>query len=37
MFDAVQLAWFILRRCANSGTPISNLQLQKMLFLKYDF
>ena len=32
MFDAVQLAWFILRRCANNGTPISNLQLQKMLY-----
>jgi len=32
MFDAVQLAWFILRRCANNETPISNLQLQKMLY-----
>lgn len=32
MKDAVKLAWFILRRCANNGTPISHLQLQKMLY-----
>ena len=30
--SAVELAWFIVRRCANRGFPISNLQLQKMLY-----
>lgn len=32
MFKVLDLAWFILRRCANNGTPISNLQLQKILY-----
>ena len=32
MFDIMDLTWFILRRCANNGTPISNLHLQKILF-----
>lgn len=32
MYNAIELAWFILRRCADNGTPISNLQLQKILF-----
>ena len=32
MLNAIQLAWFIVRRCANRGFPISNLQLQKMLY-----
>jgi hypothetical protein len=30
--NAVELAWFIVRRCANRSFPISNLQLQKMLY-----
>ena len=32
MFKVMDLAWFILRRCSNNGTPISNLHLQKILF-----
>lgn len=32
MFDVMDLSWFILRRCAGRGTPISNLHLQKILF-----
>jgi uncharacterized phage-associated protein len=32
MFDVVELSWFILKKCADNGTPISNLQLQKMLY-----
>ncbi|MCI7343387.1 MAG: DUF4065 domain-containing protein [Fusobacterium necrophorum] len=32
MFDVMDLSWFILRRCADNGTPISNLQLQKILY-----
>ena len=32
MLDAVQLAWFVVRRCSNRGFPISNLQLQKILY-----
>lgn len=32
MLDAIQLSWFILRRCANRGTPLSHLQLQKILY-----
>jgi len=32
MFNVMDLAWFILRRCANNGNPISNLQLQKILY-----
>lgn len=32
MNDAIQLAWFILRRCAENRTPISHLQLQKILY-----
>ena len=32
MLNVVQLDWFIVRRCADRGFPISNLQLQKMLY-----
>lgn len=32
MLDAIQLSWFILRRCANIGNPISHLRLQKILY-----
>lgn len=32
MFDVMDLSWFILRRCADNGTPISNLQLQNIVF-----
>ena len=32
MFDALDLAKYIVTKCINDGHPISNLQLQKILF-----
>lgn len=38
MFDVMELAHFILRRCTNRGVAISNLHLQKILyFLQKEF
>lgn len=32
MYTAIQIADYIVARCINNGTPISNLQLNKILF-----
>lgn len=32
MNNIINLSWFIIRRCADKKNPISNLQLQKMLY-----
>lgn len=32
MYNIINLSWFIIRRCAKQKHPISNLQLQKMLY-----
>lgn len=33
MYDALELAKYIVRKCIIDKHPISNLQLQKILFL----
>ena len=38
MYSAVELAKYIVRRCLDEGCPVSNLQLQKiMYFIQRDF
>lgn len=32
MYNAVDVASYIVGRCANSGRPVTNLQLQKILY-----
>lgn len=32
MYNAVDVAGYIVGRCANSGRPVTNLQLQKILY-----
>lgn len=34
-YRAIDIAHYIIKRCADKGTPISNLKLQKMLYFAW--